>query len=218
MGISSLLFLVAELLRPSIVSLAEDPLNFAAAVSSPAFVLSQLLFLPILALLSCAAISVYKLLSTSRDNRPAFWAMVSCVIGIGLFLPSFGVNAFILPVAGQLYIHGDAGVFEVYLAALRQPWAAILLQGGYLLVLGLTIFNIVVWRSGNLPKWAATLYWIGWTVCILSGNQLPKIGLAFVGVLVAVGGGGLARGVWRQAPIQLQPASESIPAPAPMQA
>ncbi len=219
LGISSLLFLVAEILRPSTiwVDFYYTTPGFTY-MSSPALAVSNMLFLPILILLSCAAISTYKLLSTSSDNRLAFWAMISIIIGAGLFLPIFGINAVVLPAAGQLYsFQGDETGFHVYYAALMQPLAVVFTVGGYLLFLGLAIFNVAIWSSGYLPKWAATLLWIGWSLFIV-GKELSFslvdephriTNPMLFALLIVIGGIGLARGVWQQAPLQLTPTTDS---------
>lgn len=209
LAISSVLFLLAEWLYPPNLNLAGDLVSVAAAVSSKSFIASQLLFLPLLALLSTAVISIYKLLSTTRDNHLAFWAMVTSLIGIGLFLPAFGIRALILPAAGQLYLQGQVDAFQVYVVAYQQPWAALLQQTVYVLLLGLSLFTLVIWRSGTLPKWAAALYGLGWALFAISGNELSRLGLLAVGLLMAGGGLGLARGLWQQAPLQAGPQPEA---------
>lgn len=218
LGISSLLFLAAEILRPATIWVASPYTTPGHTyMSSPALAVSNILFLPILILLSCAAISVYKLLSASSDNRLAFWGMVSIIIGAGLFLPIFGINAVVLPAAGQWYFpEGDALGFYIYDLALSQPLAVVFKLGGYLLFLGLTIFNVVIWKSGYLPKWASTLLWIGWSLFIrgkeLSSNLVDEPHISnpmLFTLLVVIGGIGLARGVWQQAPLQFKPTTDS---------
>lgn len=209
LAISSTLFLIAEWLYPPNLNLAGDLASAAAAVSSESFIVSQLLFLPLLALMSTAVISIYKLLSTTRDNHLAFWAMVTSLMGIGLFLPSFGIRALILPTAGQLYLQGHVEAFQVYVAVQQQPWAALLQQTVYVLLLGLSLFTLVIWRSGTLPRWAPALYGSGWALFAISGNELSRLGLLGVGVLIAGGGLGLAYGLWHQAPLQAGPEPEA---------
>lgn len=208
LAISSVLFLLAEWLYPPNLNLASNLASEAAAVSSKSFIASQLLFLPLLALLSTAVISIYKLLSTTRDNHLAFWAMVTSLMGIGLFLPSFGIRALILPAAGQLYLQGQVEAFQVYGTAYQQPWAVLLQHTVYVLLLGLSLFTLVIWRSGTLPRWASALYGLGWALFAISGNELSRLGLLVVGLLMAGGGLGLARGLWQQAPLQAGPQPE----------
>ncbi len=217
LGISSMLFLISEIVRPSIV-MVDNPIGAAEYMSSPALALSNILFLPILILLSCAAISIYKLLSTSSDNRLAFWAMVSIISGAGLFLPFFGTQAILSPAAGQLYIKGNTSALNVYDAALRQLLAIVFTLGGYLLFVGLTLFNVAIWGSGFLTKWASTLLWIGWSLFIITA-ELPfnfinemlwiYINPMLFALLIVIGGIGLAQGVWQQASLRFMPMIES---------
>jgi len=212
LGISSVLFLTTEILRPSL-SMVDTPIGAAEYMSSPALAVSNILFLPILILLACAAISIYKLLSTSSDNRLAFWAMVSVIVGAGLSLPFFGIKAVVLPAAAQSYVNGNTSALGVYDMAFQQPLAFVFTLGGFLLFVGLTLFNIVVWSSGYLPKWASTLLWVGWSLFIIT-TELPfnfinemlwiYVNPMFFALLITLGGIGLARGVWQQASIQLQ--------------
>lgn len=215
LGISSLLFLISEIVRPAMI-MTESSIDAAEYMGSATLAVSNILFLPILILLSCAAISIYKLLSTSSDSRLAFWAMVSIIIGAGLFIPFFSMEAIVSPAEAQLYLQGSP-FLGVYDAALRQPLAIVFTLGGYLLFVGLTLFNVAIWGSGFLPKWASTLLWIGWSLFIIMA-ELPfdfknemlwvYINPMFFALLIALGGIGLARGVWQQASLRFMPVNE----------
>jgi hypothetical protein len=213
LGISSSLFLISEIVRPSMI-MVEELIGVAQYMISPALAISNILFLPILILLSYAVISIYKLLSTSNDNQLAFWAMISVILGAGLFLPIFAIQAVVMPAAAQLYITGNTSALNIYDAVLLQPLASLFTLGGYLLLMGLTIFNIAIWGCGYLPKWAITLLWLGWFLFIVMAdlpfNFINEILWIYIeptmfALLVAVGGIGLAIGLWQQAPRQLLP-------------
>ena len=222
LGSSSLLFLTAEILRPS-ANLADTPFYMAEYLSSPALAIYHILFLPILILLSCATISVYKILSTSGGNRLSFWAMVSIIVGVGLFLPFFSIKAVVMPAAAELYLKGNTSAFDVYFAMLLQPLAFVFTLGGYLLFVGLTMFNVAIWNSGYLPKWASMLLWIGWSLFIVT-QELPfpffmeQLHLIhdlinkpiLIAMLTAIGGVGLALALWHQAPLQLAPTIDQL--------
>jgi hypothetical protein len=79
----------------------------------------------------------------------------------------------------------------------------------YVLLVGLSLFTLVIWRGGTLPKWASALYGLGWALFAISGNELSRAGLLGVGILIAGGGLGLAYGLWRQAPLQAGPEPEA---------
>jgi hypothetical protein len=208
--ISSLLFLVSQILRPPF-SLFHP---YDLVNSLPARSISEFLFIPILILLSCAAISIYKLLSISNSNRPAFWAMVLVVVGSGMYLPLFGLSAVILPVAGDLYAQGDTTGFYVYETALSQPLATVFTLGGYLLFFGLTIFIFAIWRSGCLSKLASTMLWLGWSLFIVGDELFLMLGYDLLwwasnfiifALSVTIGGVALAIDLWGEAALQLSP-------------
>src|SRR5688572_3250550 len=209
LGISSFLFLISQILRPPLfVRHPYDLVNFLPDGS-----ISNILFLPVLILLSCAAISIYKLLSVSYSNRPAFWGLVLILVGAGIYLPLFGIKAVILLAASELYAQGETAGFDVYYAVFDHPLISVLGLGGYLLYIGLTIFTFIIWRSGYLPKWASTLLWMGWSLFIVGGNLALVFGylgwwdsnFRLFAPLVTIGGIGLALGLWQQAQFQLAP-------------
>ena len=204
LAISSFLFLIAELISPSL-PLPANPMEHMQTISLPAFLGAQILFLLAFALYSCSAISIYKLLSYTRDHRPAFWAMVLSVLGVGLSMPLLGINAFVLPLIGRLYLNGEAGVLSLYIALRQELWPFILQFGVYLLIMGMMIFSWVVWRNRNLSQIAILIYLAGWIGFALSNNQLPKSGLILIGILIAIGGVGFSRSLWIQASTQFDP-------------
>lgn len=199
--VSSALFFIAELIHPSMAPQAH-PTEFAHVISSPDFLKAQILLLLAFALTSCSAISIYKLLSYTADHRPAFWAMVLNVIGVGLSMPLLGINTFVLPLIGKLYLEGESSVMSLYGAMQQNPWPFLLHIGPSLLIAGMMISSWVIWRNGNLSRNAILIYLAGWISLVLSNNQLPKSGLLFIGILFAVGGVGFGRSLWIQASAQ----------------
>jgi hypothetical protein len=136
--------------------------------------------------------------------------MVFSVIGIGLSMPSLGVNAVVLPLVGRLYLIGEPGVLEIYYSIQEYPWSLILQFGSYLLLLGLTIFSWVIWRNRGFPKWAAALYLAGWIMFVVFNHDTSNPGPISIGILIALGGIELARRLWIQAPLQFTPAVDSL--------
>ena len=209
LGISSSLILLAQWMQPALINSDSDPTEFARALASQEYLFAQLLLFVAFPFLSTAAISMYKLLSYSRDHRPAFWAMVLSVIGVGLSMPALGIQTVILPVIGRLYLEGNRGVLEIYFALQTPPWSVILQVGRYLLLFGSAIFCWVIWRNRSFPKWAAAVFLTGWVFFAVSAPT-SKIGLIFAGILIVVGGMELARSLWLQAPLQFAPVVDSI--------
>ena len=185
--VSSVLFFIAEALQPSIVNRSILQIFHEPSVRRN-FFFSQSLFLLAFALYSCSAISIYKLLSYTRDHRPAFWAMVFSVIGVGLSMPSLGINAMVLPLVAQLYLANELETLKIYLALQTMPWSLILRLGGYVLVFGIALFSWVILRNKNFPKWSAILFLAGWIVFIAPIAALSQLYMILAGLLISIGG------------------------------
>jgi len=205
LAISSLLILVAELLQSPMPDANLTPSAFAQTLSSSKYLAAQIIFLVALPLFSTSAISIYKLLSYTRDHRPAFWAMVFSVIGVGLSMPSLGINAIVLPLVAQLYLANELETLNIYLALQTMPWSLILRLGGYVLVLGIALFSWVILRNKNFPKWSAILFLAGWIIFIAPIATLSQLHMTLAGLLISIGGIELARSAWIQAPLQFKP-------------
>ena len=210
LGISSILILAALFMQVSLINSENNPREFATALASKEYLFAQLFILIAFPFLSTAAISIYKLLSYSRDHRPAFWAMVFSVIGIGLSMPALGINAVILPLIGKLYLEGEPGALAIYYALQEYPWSFILAIGSYLLLAGIMLFSWVIVRNKGFPKWAAVFYLTGWALFVVSSYPIPKFAMISIAVLILLGGIELARSLWVQATLQFTPAVDSI--------
>jgi hypothetical protein len=209
LGISSVFILLGQIMQPSLLDARTSSNDFARALTSNGYLCAQILFLLAFPLFSTAAISIYKLLSYSHAHRPAFWGMVFSVVGVGLSMPTLGINAVVLPLIGQLYLDGETGALSIYPAMQEYPWSLILMFGGYLMLIGVAIFSWVIWRNQNLSKWGAALYLAGWILFVGSNNQVSKTGSLSIGFLIALGGLALARAIWIQAPLQFKPITDS---------
>ena len=211
LAISSCFILLAQNIQPSLVDAQRNPSDLSRAITSNAYLIAQILFLIAFPLFSTAAISIYKLLSYSRDHRPAFAAMVFSVIGVGLSMPALGINAVVLPLIGKIYLGGETGALSLYLALQDFPQLLILKFGGYLLLIGIAIFSWVICRNEGLSRWGAMIYLVGWILFIISNDHLSTARLISIGLLIAIGGIALARAIWIQAPLQFTPATHSTP-------
>ena len=209
--ISSCFILLAQSIQPSLVEAQRNPFDLSRALTSNAYLIAQILFLLAFPLFSTAAISIYKLLSYSRDHRPAFAAMVLSVMGVGLSMPALGINAVVLPLIGKIYLNGEPGALSLYLALQDFPQLLILKLGGYLLVIGIAIFSWVIWRNESLSRWGALSFLVGWILFVVSNDRLSTAGSLSIGLLIALGGIALARAIWIQAPLQFAPATHSTP-------
>jgi hypothetical protein len=205
LAISSVLVLAKGLIQPVLSDVTLRPNAFAQELSSTSYLVAQSLVLLAFPLFSTAAISIYKLLSYTHDHRPAFWAMVFSVIGVGLSMPSLGVSAIVLPLIGRLYLAGELDTFNIYSAMEAMPWSLILNLGSYIFVLGIAIFCWVILRNKNFPKLPAILFLAGWVAFLAFADNASKLKMIFTGSLILIGGIGLAISVWTQAPLQFKP-------------
>ncbi len=202
--LSSVLIFTAELIQP--VAMIGNPGSVrslgavASAITSSSYIASQILVTLALALYSTSAISVYKLLSYTRDHRPAFWAMVASVIGAGLSMPALGIKLFVHPLIGKLYLAGNADLLALYSSLNEQPLNLILNIGNYLIIAGMMIFVWVVWRNRGLSLRSLLLFLAGWFgLATLSNLASPAFG-----ALVALGGLGFGFSLWKQASTQFE--------------
>lgn len=205
---SSMLILIAELIHPTLSNVTQYPVNFAQALNSTSYLIAQIFLLLAFPFFSTAAISIYKLLSYTHDHRPAFWAMVFSVIGVGLSMPLLGNNAIVHPLIARLYLDGELASLNLYSNLQQMPWWLILHLGNYVLLLGIAIFSWVILRNQNFPKWATVLFLAGWTLFILALSS-SHIYLILTGLLIFIGGLMLAYSAWTQAPLQFQPITAS---------
>jgi hypothetical protein len=135
--------------------------------------------------------------------------MVFSVIGVGLFMPSLGVRAIILPLIARLYLAGELDTFNIYDAMLAMPWSLVLNLGGYVFVLGIAIFAWVILRNDNFPRLPAILFLAGWIAFIVFAVEASKFQMICTGALIFIGGIGLAISIWIQAPLLFKPAAVS---------
>ena len=205
LAISSVLIVARALIQPALTDVTLDPIAFAQGLSSTSYSVAQSLVLLAFPLFSTAAISIYKLLSYTHDHRPAFWAMVLSVMGVGFSMPLLGIRAIIMPLIGQLYLAGGLDSFNIYTAMQTKPWSLILDLGSYMVVLGITIFCWVILRNENFPKLPAILFLAGWITSLASADGASKLNMILTSALTLIGGIGLALSIWRQAPLQFKP-------------
>jgi len=201
LAISSTLILFAQSISPIVPNVIQPLSAFAQVLSSTNYLIAQILLLVAFPLFSTATISIYKLLSYTYDHRPAFWAMVFSVIGVGLSMPLLGINAIVHPLIARLYISGELETLRLYSALRQMPWSLILHFGNYLFLLGIAIFSWVILRNRNFPKWATAVFLTGWALFIFSFASSQSY-MILTGFLIFIGGLGLALSVWIQAPLQ----------------
>jgi tetratricopeptide (TPR) repeat protein len=196
LGAAALMLFAALTLAAVLIQPALETATLPQALASPNYRAAQILSMLALALYSTSAISIYKLLSYTRDHHPAFWGMVFSVIGVGLSMPELGIKTFVYPILGEMLLSGKSDALNVFSSLNENP----LLDGGaYLIVTSLVIFAGVIWRNKGLSLPAIAIFLIGWV-----GLTATREFIVF-DILIAVGGCWLGMSLWKQSSIQFDP-------------
>jgi len=197
LGLSALLLAIFPLLRPFFpldVFDGEATLRAAStALASAPWLVAHLLAMLAFVLLGCGLLALYATLATAGREGPALHALVLCLLGIGLILPAFGVETYVLPLIARAYLAGATGVAPLIEPIYRGPMTAVMLVGLALLAAGAAGFARGIWRSARLPRWAGVALALGLGLwCPI----LPREVRVVDGLLIGVGGLWLAARLW----------------------
>jgi hypothetical protein len=192
LGFSSLAFAVFALVRPyprfDPRVPAETVARAAPAIASTAWLLAHYLLLVGFVLLLCALPALHARLSAAGVEVRSRRAMVLSGIGVTLILPTLGLELYVLPEIGRLYLDGQRNVAEL-VGLYRGAALLVMLLGLLLLAIGAALFARAVGKSGALPRWAAVTYAVGLAFwCPL----LPPPVRVVDGLLIGIGGVALA--------------------------
>ncbi|PWU23409.1 MAG: hypothetical protein C5B48_08625 [Candidatus Rokuibacteriota bacterium] len=196
LGLSALLLAVFPLIRPFFPLDPRAPAE-TLAVASPAivstpWVVSHLLCTLAFVLLLYGVLSLYATLASTPAELDGLWAMVLSFAGIALILPMLGVETYMLPILGHLYLAGQSGIAPAIGMIYGGPALFVFLLGLLLLAIGAITFAVGIWRSAALPRWAGVLFAIG---LVLWFPPFPRVVRIIDGFLIGFGGVWLAAGL-----------------------
>ncbi|MBA9028909.1 hypothetical protein [Peribacillus huizhouensis] len=193
--ISGILFVLYPTIRPFS---DETSLQGASAFASTDWLLAHILAIVAFTLLPLGLLGLHHSLQGTAVNSLASWAVVMCLIGIGLTLPFYGGETFGLHAIGKEAIRQQAASL-VSLATVVRSGAglAMFLVGLLLLAIAAIILAIVIWRSGRYPKWSGIPFAFGMGLYIPQFFGGHPLRIAH-GILVAIGCLWIAVGLWRQ--------------------
>jgi len=197
LGASAALFAVFPLVRPFFAMDVFSPTGLtgaAPAFASPAWVGAHLGLTLAFVLLVPGLLGLYAVLAGGAEEARALRALVACLVGIGLVLPTIGLETYAMPVFGRAQLDGATGIAHVMGPIYRGPGVQVLLLGLALLAHGAIGFARAIRRSGVLPGWAAIAFATG--LCLWL-PLLPRPVRVADGLLIGVGGLGIAWGLWR---------------------
>jgi hypothetical protein len=200
LGLSALLLAAFPLIRPFFSMDPRDPAETLAAAStlvvSTSWFVAHLLCTLAFVLLLYGLIILYAALASSPMERRAFWAMVSSLAGSALILPMLGVETYMLPVLGKLYLAGQSGIFPAIDMIYLGPAVGVFLVALLLLAIGAVTFAVAIWHSRMLPRLAAILFAAGLALWF---PPFPEVVRIVDGFVIGVGGVWLAVSLWHKA-------------------
>jgi len=206
LGLSSVALAVFPLIRPFFpfdpTTPAETLAGASRAVTSARWLIAHYLALAGFVLLLYVLPALRMRLAAAGVEARARRATLLSGVGVGLILPTLGVELYALPAIGRLYLDGQLAVAELVGLIYRGAAVLVMLLGLLLLAIGAVIFARAVGKTGALPRWAAVTYAVGlgfW--CPL----LPPPVRIVDGLLIGVGGLGLAWALRRSPPQRPSP-------------
>ncbi len=189
LSLSTLLLAVFPLIRPFFPLDPRIPAETLAAASpaitSRAWVVSHLLCTLAFVLLLYGTLTLYLVLASSAVEPRAFRALVLSLAGIALILPMLGVETYMLPILGKLYLAGQAGIAPAIDLIYRGPAVGVFLLGLLLLAIGVIMFAVAIWHSAVLPRWAGVLFAMGLALWF---PPFPRVIRIIDGFAIGLGG------------------------------
>ncbi|WP_332633773.1 hypothetical protein [Halalkalibacter flavus] len=193
--ISGILFVLYPTIRPFS---DETSLQGTAAFASIDWLVAHILAIVAFTLLPLGLLGLHNSLQEKAVNSLMYWAVVLCLIGIGLTLPFYGGETFGLHAIGQEAIRQQTATLVSLSTVVRSGAGLVMFLVGLLLLsIAAIILAIAIWRSGRYPKWSGIPFAIGMGLYIpqFFGGQPLRIAH---GILIAIGCIWIAVGLWRQ--------------------
>ena len=197
LGLSALLFMVFPLVRPYFRLDPRSPDETLAAASpvitSGSWVLSHVIAMLAFVLLLYGLLALYARFEADHRGPSAIFGLVLTLAGIALIMPMLGVEIYILPIIGRLYLEGATNLAPAVALIYLGPATVMFLFALLLLAIGSICFALTIWRSGALPRWAGVLLAAGLALWFPPFPPLIRI---LDGFVIGVGGVWLAWGIW----------------------
>lgn len=197
--IAGALALGGTLLHGAVFDPTRDVQGFVQSATTSGFALGWTMVLLSEVAAVLGSVALYGALTRAHSNIAALAGMALYIVGSGLFLSLVGFMAFAAPVAAGLYMQGDSKVLDVIKAGFfAGPVLGVLYPSGLVGTLGSILLGVAIWRSANLPKWAALLFAL--TVPLSSFGSPISIVLDLLGAMcLLLAGAWIAVSVWRDA-------------------
>lgn len=211
LGCAALLLTVFPLIRPFFPLDPRAPtatlLAASPAITSAAWVVSHGLCTVAFILLLYGMLTLYAHLAQYQVKPRPFRALVWSVAGIALILPMLGLETYMLPILGRLYLAGASDIAPAVQMLYHGPALVVFLLGLILLAIGASSFALAIWHSAVLPRWAGVCFAIGLALWF---PPFPRLLRILDGVAIGLGGVWLAWHLWHTAAPGLT--DEALPA------
>jgi hypothetical protein len=142
-------------------------------------------------------LGVHRALQDTGVERLAFRALVVGLVGVGLTLPYYGVEAFGVHEIGQVALWQHDITLMKLAEAVRTGEQLIMFLVGLLLIgVSAVIVAVAVWKSRLLPKWSGVPFAVGFALYIPQFFGTQPIRVAH-GLLVTAGCLWIAASLWQ---------------------
>ena len=108
--------------------------------------------------------------------------------------PTLGVEAYVLPVVGRMYLDGKTELALFLGSIYSGPDTVVMLLGLVSLALGAIFLALAIWSSQTLPRWAGVVLAAGLTLWFPLFPQLLRV---IDGLLIGMGGVWLSWNLWK---------------------
>jgi len=194
---TGLLTLVGLLLRGGNEPASNDALAFANAAADGVTHLGWMIlfFGPVIQLF--AFLAIWATLRGTRQEPLAFWGTMLSIAGNALYLPALGISAFVdYPVAKQVLAGNDDAIKIVRQAMFEGAGIQVLLLSATVLIVGVVVTSVAIWRSQVLPKWSSVPY-TAQVLCLTVAAQFAYPIELTGGVLLMVSSIWIGSAMWR---------------------
>jgi hypothetical protein len=162
LSLSGVFFLLFPLARPFF---DETTLAGAMQFASGRWVLAHSLGIFGLILMPVGFLGLYFFFKETDAEKPAFYALMTNLVGAGLTLPFFGAEAFSLQVIGHAAVTmNDSGLVPLVNQVRFGPGLYFIGIGLILMSISTIIIARASWISGRMPKWTGIPLAVGFVL------------------------------------------------------
>lgn len=171
-GLAGLLFAAGDAAIPqegAMFSPTERPEDFAALVTSDAFLFWAVRGLVGVHMELIGTIALFFGLAGTSYERWAFWGMLLCALADLFSTGLFTLTTFVFPAVGEAIQAGQLSAGSIASLDAFMP----IMGAGYLVTaLGLGLFAVAIWKTDRFPRWAGVLALVGWLLIPIQGYAI----------------------------------------------